>query len=92
MDARLICEEQAQQWNDFVRSAPRGHVLQTYHWGQVKGEFGWQPRVWAVRTADGRYAKLEIVGYYCPEAHPGCLTFRYVFQGDGTNRVGIGDA
>ena len=41
-----------------------------------------------VRTADGRYAKLEILGYYCPGAHPGCLTFRYVFQGDGTPLVG----
>lgn len=43
-----------------------------------------RPRVWAVRTADGRYAKLEILGYYCPGADPGCLTIRYVYQGDGT--------
>jgi hypothetical protein len=47
-----------------------------------------RPHVWAVRTADGRYAKLQIVGYYCPGAHPGCLTFRYVYQGDGTNVLG----
>jgi hypothetical protein len=43
--------------------------------------------VWAVRTADGRYAKLEMVGYYCPGPQPGCPTFRYVYQGDGTTRV-----
>jgi HmuY protein len=42
-----------------------------------------KPRVWAVRTADGRYAKLQMVGYYCPGAQPGCVTFRYTFQGDG---------
>lgn len=46
-----------------------------------------RPRTYAVRTADGRYGKLEIVGYYCPGARPGCLTFRYVYQGDGTRRV-----
>lgn len=46
-----------------------------------------KPRVWAVRTADGRYAKLEIVSYYCPGHQPGCLTFRYVFQGDGSRRL-----
>ncbi|HXD95723.1 MAG TPA: HmuY family protein [Candidatus Acidoferrum sp.] len=46
-----------------------------------------KPRVWAVRTADGRYAKLEMVGYYCPGPQPGCPTFRYVYQGDGTTRV-----
>ena len=46
-----------------------------------------KPRVWAVRTADGRYAKLEMVGYYCPGPQPGCPTFRYVYQGDGTTRM-----
>jgi hypothetical protein len=49
-----------------------------------------RPHVWAVRTADGRYAKLEIAGYYCPGSHPGCLTFRYVYQGDGTTTVAWG--
>jgi hypothetical protein len=42
-----------------------------------------EPRVYALRTADGRYAKLEILSYYCPGAMPGCVTFRYVYQGAG---------
>lgn len=42
-----------------------------------------KPNVYAVRTADGRYAKIQFVGYYCPGATPGCLSFRYVFQGAG---------
>jgi hypothetical protein len=46
-----------------------------------------KPRVYAVRTADGRYVKLAILSYYCPGARPGCLTFRWVWQGDGTLRV-----
>jgi hypothetical protein len=46
-----------------------------------------KPRVFAVRTADGRYAKLELVGYYCAGGEPGCLTFRYVYQGDGSRAV-----
>lgn len=46
-----------------------------------------RPHVWAVRTADGRYAKLELLGYYCPGPQPGCVTFRYAYQGDGTTRV-----
>lgn len=46
-----------------------------------------RPRTYAVRTADGRFAKLEVLGYYCPGARPGCLTFRYAYQGDGTRRV-----
>jgi hypothetical protein len=46
-----------------------------------------KPRVYALRTADGRYAKLEIVGYYCVGAQPGCPTFRYVYQGSGGRDV-----
>jgi len=50
-----------------------------------------KPRVYAVRTADGRYAKLELLGYYCPGATPGCMTFRYVYQGDGSRQVAVPD-
>jgi len=40
-----------------------------------------------LRTADGRYAKIEILGYYCIGALPGCTTFRYVYQGGGGTDV-----
>lgn len=50
-----------------------------------------KPRVYAVRTADGRYAKLQILGYYCPGARAGCVTFRYVYQGDGSRSVSVPD-
>ncbi|GMR13323.1 MAG: hypothetical protein BMS9Abin29_1528 [Gemmatimonadota bacterium] len=43
-----------------------------------------KPATYVVRTADGKYAKLELVSYYCPAAVAGCVTFRYVFQGAGT--------
>lgn len=44
--------------------------------------------VYALRTADGRYAKFQILGYYCPGARPGCVTIRYVYQGGGGPEVG----
>jgi HmuY protein len=83
---------------DDVRAAPRdGYVANEgggeprnpaiaawYRYGFFSHVLSPKPRVWAVRTADGHYAKLEIVGYYCPGAHPGCLTFRYAYQGDGS--------
>lgn len=47
-------------------------------------------RVYAVRTADGRYAVMQILSYYCSGARPGCLTFRYVYQGDGSRRFAPG--
>ena len=45
------------------------------------------PVVYGIRTADGRYAKLQLLGYYCPGTQPGCLAFRYVYQGAGGRSV-----
>ena len=44
-------------------------------------------RVYAVRTADGRYAKLQMVSYYCPGVRGGCPTFRWVYQGGGSRSL-----
>jgi hypothetical protein len=48
-----------------------------------------QPRghAYLVRTSDGHYAKLGIIGYYCPGPEAGCLTLRYAYQGDGSRRL-----
>ena len=40
--------------------------------------------VYAIRTADGRYAKMRIVDYYCKGNISGCITIEYVYQGNGT--------
>ncbi|OLC76872.1 MAG: hypothetical protein AUH78_05630 [Gemmatimonadetes bacterium 13_1_40CM_4_69_8] len=39
--------------------------------------------VYGVRTADGHYAKLELLAYYCADAGTACITFRYAYQGGG---------
>jgi HmuY protein len=70
------------------RAEPRNPAIASwYQYGFFTHVLSPKPRVWAVRTADGRYAKMEIVGYYCPGSRPGCLTFRYVYQGDGSTHV-----
>ena len=43
--------------------------------------------VYAVRTPSGRYAKIEMLAYYCKDGGTACLTFRYAYQGNGTRRV-----
>lgn len=87
---------------DSVRSAPGGGYVESRIRGDSTNaaledwyDYSWtshiltpKPHVWAVRTADGRYAKIEILGYYCPGARPGCVTFRYVYQGgEGSSLV-----
>lgn len=43
-----------------------------------------RPHVYAVRTARGTYAALRFLSYYCPGARAGCVTFEYLYQGDGS--------
>jgi hypothetical protein len=43
-------------------------------------------RLYAIRTADGRYAVLRFLGYYCTGGRPGCVSFVYRYQGDGAKR------
>lgn len=37
-----------------------------------------------LRTAEGNYARLGVLSYYCPGPEPGCLTLEFVLQGDGS--------
>lgn len=62
-------------------------IAKWYDYGFTSHLLSPKPHVYAIRTADGRYAKLELLGYYCPGARPGCVAFRYVYQGDGSTRV-----
>lgn len=43
--------------------------------------------IYIIKTADGRYAKLQLLNYYCGTA-AGCYTFRYVYQGNGAPSFG----
>jgi len=46
--------------------------------------------VYGVRTSGGRYAKLELLAYYCRDVGTACVTFRYAYQGAGGRRVAPG--
>ncbi len=46
-----------------------------------------KPLIYLVRTQDGKYAKIRIVSYYCKDDEAGCMTFEYVYQGDGSRNL-----
>ncbi|MGE3537045.1 MAG: HmuY family protein [Candidatus Tectimicrobiota bacterium] len=48
-----------------------------------------KPVVYVVRTHDGKYAKMRLLSYYCTEKSAGCLTFEYVYQGDGSINLSV---
>lgn len=41
--------------------------------------------VYVIRTADGKYAKMQIMGYYLDGA-AGYYTIRYIYQGNGSSK------
>lgn len=41
--ARWINESEKQRFNAFVAEHPKGHVLQTWEWGEIKSRTGWYP-------------------------------------------------
>jgi hypothetical protein len=79
--------ETGYQVNESRPDPQNAAIARWYSYGFFSHVLTPKPHVWAVRTADGRYAKIEMVGYYCPGARPGCPAFRYVYQGDGTPAV-----
>jgi hypothetical protein len=46
-----------------------------------------KPIVYIVRTHDGKYAKMRLLSYYCASHSAGCVTFEYVYQGDGSTKL-----
>ena len=45
--------------------------------------------VYLIKTAEGNYAKMQILNYYCKDGEEeikGCYTIKYVYQGNGTKR------
>jgi len=48
-------------WNDLVGRDPRGHLLQTWAWGELKGAFGWMPVRLAVERDSGLSAGAQVL-------------------------------
>jgi hypothetical protein len=56
-----------------------------YHYNFLTHVLHPKANVYAIRTADGKYAKMRLVSYYCAGGQAsGCFTIEYVYQGDGS--------
>lgn len=75
---------------------PGGAGSGWYDYDVTTGVVTPRPVILAVRTADGRHAKVEVLSYYRGAPEPEALdpregfryyTFRYLFQPDGSTRL-----
>jgi hypothetical protein len=56
-----------------------------YHYNFLTHVLRPKSHVYVIRTADGKYAKLRLVSYYCDGGQAsGCFTIEYVYRGDGS--------
>lgn len=59
-------------------------VAKWYNYSYLANVLVPKPSIYIVRTQDGKYAKMRILSYYCEGGVSGCLTFEYVYQGNGS--------
>jgi lipid II:glycine glycyltransferase (peptidoglycan interpeptide bridge formation enzyme) len=46
--------QEAERWNNLVIQLPRHHLLQSWQWGQLKADYGWEVERWAWLQDDGQ--------------------------------------
>ena len=56
MSPAVVSYTSAADWDALVDQYPSGHFLQSWAWGELKGEFGWRPVRLAVLDDQGRPA------------------------------------
>lgn len=70
------------------RLHPFNPVLEKwYNYSYLANVLAPKPEIYVVRTQDGKYAKIRLLSYYCTGNVAGCMTFEYVYQGDGSRRL-----
>lgn len=58
---REIDSAERERYNAFVSFAPKGHILQSYEWGEVKAPTGWEPIRLVVEEGDSIVAAISIL-------------------------------
>lgn len=56
-----------------------------YNYNYINHRLDPKPNVYIIRTADGRFAKIRILTYYCQGEKAGCYTIQYVYQGENSS-------
>jgi lipid II:glycine glycyltransferase (peptidoglycan interpeptide bridge formation enzyme) len=66
LQARLINENEREIFNNFIASVPKGHILQSYEWGEIKAKTGWQPLRMIIEETGKPIAAISILKRIIP--------------------------
>ena len=60
-------------------------LIKWYNYNYFTHKLTAKKNIYAVRTANGKFAKLEFLSFYCDNKEAGCVKIRYVYQDNGSN-------
>jgi hypothetical protein len=86
-DSVAVVPENGYLPNPVAGDSTNPAVGKWYEYSMLSHLLNSKHHVYGVRTPRGKYAKLELLAYYCKDAGTACLTFRYSYQGNGSRRV-----
>lgn len=69
-----------------TRTEPENKVLlKLYNYNYFTHKLSAKKNIYAVRTSDSKYAKIQFLSFYCDNKETGCIKMRYSYQASGGN-------
>ena len=60
-------------------------LLKWYSYNYLTHKLTAKKKVYAVRTADSKFAKVQFLSFYCENKETGCIKLKYAYQNNGSN-------
>lgn len=60
-------------------------LLKWYSYNYLTHKLTAKKNIYAVRTADSKFAKVQFMSFYCENKETGCIKMRYSYQDNGSN-------
>ncbi|MCH8157042.1 MAG: HmuY family protein [Nitrospinae bacterium] len=61
-------------------------LLKWYRYNYFTHKLTAKPNIYAVQTADSKFAKVKFLNFYCTNKETGCIRMQYVYQENGSNQ------
>ena len=59
-------------------------LAQWYKYNYITHKLTARKNVYVMSTADGKFAKIQFMSFYCADKQPGCIQMKYAYQDKGT--------
>ena len=60
-------------------------LLKWYKYNYLSHKLSAKKNIYAIRTSDNKFAKIQFISFYCDNKETGCIRMQYVYQDNGSN-------